>query len=207
MGNTLIVAFPALVAILSLLTGCGTVEPVSEGDVIAVDNDIDGNGVPDAEQSFVVGNDESGNVLVIIDPAQKSPLGSSTGQHPMFWGYGSGEYSSDEDFVPFFPAVEAYNATGDFIGYGNTGFRCGAVYEMSMAESEVELGELDLWWLLGEGVSASKDVTAYLVEHLDGVANGCDRRSVHLAMRVWDDCSVEPLGYSIAPEDPNCYEE
>ena len=156
----------------------------------------------------MVGNDESGNVLVIIDPAQKSPLGSSTGQHPEFWGYGSGEYSDDEGFVPFFPAVEAYNGeTGDFLGYGNTGFRCDAVYEMSMAEGEAEIGELDLWWLLGEGVSASKDVTEYLVEHLDGVANGCDRRSVHLAMRVWDDCSVEPLGYSIAPEDPNCYEE
>lgn len=204
----------------SLLLACNTAPadeaaPATSADLseaATIYKDMDNNGVDDVLQSFVIGSYE-GNAAVIVDPGMKSPEGMASDQDAEFRGYGSGMYVEYENDTPednawsdgFFPAVEVTdNDSGELVGYGNIGWRPGS-YEVGMANVGASIGELDDWWLLQLGVSSSVDNLDYLVLHLDGVAGGCERESWHLAFTVWQDGSVSPIGYSIAPEDPNCY--
>lgn len=214
MSRSLLVLLPLLAA----LTGCTTYDdPTVDADAVSSDamvvsSDIDHNNVDDFVQTFVIGNDaEDGNVVVAVKPDQKSPYGDAVGQKPWFWGFGSGMYTESDGYVPFFPAVEVTDDAGNFVGYGNKGWRCGTDYELGMGDESAVIGSQAGWWNVALGVDPQSDVTAYIVDHIDAAGvvdadgNSCERHTSHIAMRVWQDCTVEPLGYSIEPADDNCY--
>lgn len=176
------------------------------GAILDANDDLDGNGYSDSEQTTIVAKTELYGAVQFIRPGPQLPGGIADGQPLELRGAGCNEYTSDpncwmEGFMAYSPIYDA--DSGALQWYGVGGLRDGD-YEGVCANEDAELGTLNGWCLPGEGATAADDHE--LVVHVVDGSEGCYRDAYHWAFSVRSDW-VESLGYSFAPRDESCPEE